>query len=570
VSRIIPIDQILSHREMKWQQILNKLTDDRLVIEEMLSAKITFENDALARCRHYCSTHRIGNFIRPIAAEFQFDRKKLTIFVMKAGDASVCKLVRKLFDSFKIRISILDIESPELARHYAMKYLNLSKISLPLDAVYLDPAIIPYVPPTQQLGKSKAASLQQSLSQYSSENLHHRLGRGYGGDSYHHSSSSASAHPTTGAVSYYPTQTTAYADPRYDNMRLKERIYSAQSTSSASRYHPVSAAPYQQRPVYYPTDMFPRYSPSPSHTGEDGGYYSNHHDSPVFREGIGNYPDDYYHETDFTLAEHQELSKYFQGNEKYPLEADLLYRTYAREADALPSALDPRHTPLDFEDILFTHPNDEGFPLPLAPALSSQLPHTSSNEATRGKIDDRFGPFEKSHKSQSTEKTNHPNLYLRGADSSLAASPVAVASMLKRHSYTAPYPSTSMNRSAMTYPIEQPTQHHAYLNYSTEHSQFCENEDHDIPYLAHSAPSASLSSSSTVGKGLVPIDRHLPPPLQTALPRPNVLLGSYSTPDDGDLTFSPTSSSFLPRASSATLFSDTTTPSSTSSFTSSF
>jgi len=242
VSRIVPSDTIVTFRENKTQQILNKLTDDRSTIEEMLRAKITFENDALARCRHYCSTHRIGNFIRVIAAEFQFDRKKLTIFVMKAGDASVCKLVRKLFDSFKIRISILDIESPELARHYAIKYIQLSGINLPLNSVYLDPSIIPYVPPTQQLGKSKSSSLQQSLSQFSESMNSQRKYAEYestpqvhpsvsSSSSLSSSSSSSSLNYSQGMIGYSPS-TTIHTPYDRNELRFNERGYIPEYSSN--------------------------------------------------------------------------------------------------------------------------------------------------------------------------------------------------------------------------------------------------------------------------------------------------------------------------------------------------
>lgn len=123
----------------KHQKILNKLTEDKEAIEQMLRNKVLAENNALTLCRSFCRGHRIGSFVDAITAEFQFDRKKLTVYVMKTAEASVCKLVRKLFDSFKMRISILDIESVEMARQLAMEYLEYAKLNLDIREVFLDP-----------------------------------------------------------------------------------------------------------------------------------------------------------------------------------------------------------------------------------------------------------------------------------------------------------------------------------------------------------------------------------------------------------------------------------------------
>jgi hypothetical protein len=140
VSCAIPSDVEVPLKEStKHQKILNKLSEDKAAIEQMLRNKVLAENNALTLCRSFCRGHRIGSFVDAIAAEFQFDRKKLTVYVMKTGDASVCKLVRKLFDSFKMRISILDIESVEKARQLAMEYLHYTKLNLDIREVFLDP-----------------------------------------------------------------------------------------------------------------------------------------------------------------------------------------------------------------------------------------------------------------------------------------------------------------------------------------------------------------------------------------------------------------------------------------------
>jgi hypothetical protein len=123
------------------KRILAKLIDEDNTIKEMLQFKITAEKNALVQCRLHCKGHRLGSFADAIAAEFQFDRKKLTVYLKKYEDVSVCRLVRKLYDTYKMRIKVLEVDDPEAMKEMTKKYLDLSKLSVPLsDAYNFDPA----------------------------------------------------------------------------------------------------------------------------------------------------------------------------------------------------------------------------------------------------------------------------------------------------------------------------------------------------------------------------------------------------------------------------------------------
>jgi hypothetical protein len=117
-------------------KITSKIHDDLEPVKGMLINKIIAENAALLRCREFCAGRRIGLYIEIIAAEFQFDRKKLTIYVKKSGDVSVCKLVRKLYDAFKMRISVEEIATIDFMKEIIANYLELSQLEIPFDEVF--------------------------------------------------------------------------------------------------------------------------------------------------------------------------------------------------------------------------------------------------------------------------------------------------------------------------------------------------------------------------------------------------------------------------------------------------
>jgi hypothetical protein len=123
------------------KRILAKLVDEDDTIKDLLKLKIVDEKNALAQCRLDCQGHRLASFADSIAAEFQFDRKKLTIYLKKYEDVSVCRLVRKLYDHYQIRIKVLEVDDPETMKDLTKKYLELSNLQVPLsDAFNFDPA----------------------------------------------------------------------------------------------------------------------------------------------------------------------------------------------------------------------------------------------------------------------------------------------------------------------------------------------------------------------------------------------------------------------------------------------
>jgi hypothetical protein len=127
---------------------LSKITENLSEIKEMIKSKINAENAALAKCREFCSGRRIGLYVETISTEFQFDRKKLTIFIKKTGEVSVCKLVRKLYDAFKMRISVEEVPSMECVKETIQKYLDLSQLGVPVEEVLNYQLIVQtYAPP---------------------------------------------------------------------------------------------------------------------------------------------------------------------------------------------------------------------------------------------------------------------------------------------------------------------------------------------------------------------------------------------------------------------------------------
>jgi hypothetical protein len=113
----------------------------------MLKSKISAENAALSRCREFCSGRRISLYVETISTEFQFDRKKLTIYLKRSGEISVCKLVRKLYDAFKMRISVEEVSAIEPMKEMIGKYLDLAQLDLSvMEVLNYQPMVSSYVP----------------------------------------------------------------------------------------------------------------------------------------------------------------------------------------------------------------------------------------------------------------------------------------------------------------------------------------------------------------------------------------------------------------------------------------
>mmetsp|Transcript_23995 Transcript_23995/g.24584 ORF Transcript_23995/g.24584 Transcript_23995/m.24584 type:complete len:428 (-) Transcript_23995:36-1319(-) len=135
-------------RNQRPKKILSFLTDDDQTIHKMLLSKIAAENYALNQCKTHIKGRKLSIFADTIATEFQFDRKKLTIYIKKYDDVSVCRLVRKLYETFKMRIKVLEVDSANTLHDIAWKYLEVSKLNIPFDEIFtfdLNSSTIPFL-----------------------------------------------------------------------------------------------------------------------------------------------------------------------------------------------------------------------------------------------------------------------------------------------------------------------------------------------------------------------------------------------------------------------------------------
>jgi hypothetical protein len=118
-------------------EIISVVPKDEFPVRAMLQDKVLAQNQALDICRNKCVELLINTQIEILATEFQFDRKKLTLYYKKHSDVSVCKLIRKLYNIFKMRIWMEPMESelPNDSFHQVtMKFLSLAQITLPSSA----------------------------------------------------------------------------------------------------------------------------------------------------------------------------------------------------------------------------------------------------------------------------------------------------------------------------------------------------------------------------------------------------------------------------------------------------
>lgn len=125
-----------SHSHLKIKKIHSSVKDENQTIYKTLKEKMNIEKFALLQCKILMRGHRLGVLAEAIATEFQYDNKRLTIYLNKHEEVSVCRLVRKLYEKFKTRIKVLEIEKPELLLENAKKYLKLSKIDLEFDEIF--------------------------------------------------------------------------------------------------------------------------------------------------------------------------------------------------------------------------------------------------------------------------------------------------------------------------------------------------------------------------------------------------------------------------------------------------
>jgi hypothetical protein len=122
--------------------------DPNQTLQEMFLKKISLENKALIFARAVCSELNVTHLLNIIGTEFQFDRKKLTVYYQKLHpEASLCKLIRRLFAIFKMRIWMenitIDTDCENLNNMLSLfqpnvkRFLELTSLPITEDEVYL-------------------------------------------------------------------------------------------------------------------------------------------------------------------------------------------------------------------------------------------------------------------------------------------------------------------------------------------------------------------------------------------------------------------------------------------------
>jgi hypothetical protein len=138
VAREVYGDELLykiSNPSWKPKKIHTHLLDEDHSIKQTLKTKIDTENFALAHCKVLMRGHRSGSLAEVLGTEFQFDNKRLTVYLKKFEDLSVCRLVRKLNEKFRTRISVVEVDSLHEIEARALKYLSLSQLSVSAERI---------------------------------------------------------------------------------------------------------------------------------------------------------------------------------------------------------------------------------------------------------------------------------------------------------------------------------------------------------------------------------------------------------------------------------------------------
>jgi hypothetical protein len=131
------LHELTNHEKdnLRSKKILNDVFEDQ-IIRNLLREKIAAENYALAQCKSHVKGRKLAFFSDIISAEFQFDRKKLVIYLKKYQEISVCRLVRNLYETFKIRIKVLEVEDVNVLYDLAQRYHELSKLNIPFSEIF--------------------------------------------------------------------------------------------------------------------------------------------------------------------------------------------------------------------------------------------------------------------------------------------------------------------------------------------------------------------------------------------------------------------------------------------------
>lgn len=118
------------------KKILNHVLDEDQTIRNLLQEKIAAENYALAHCKMHIKGRKLAIYSDIISTEFQFDRKKLIVYIKKYQEISVCRLVRYLYETFQVRIKVLEVEDVNVLYDMAQKYHEISKLNLPFSEIF--------------------------------------------------------------------------------------------------------------------------------------------------------------------------------------------------------------------------------------------------------------------------------------------------------------------------------------------------------------------------------------------------------------------------------------------------
>jgi hypothetical protein len=115
----------------KKMMFLTTLPDRGSKIRSILESKIDAEKFASYQCLVHTKGHRLSQFAEILTTDFQFDRKKLTVYVKKDEKlVSVCRLVRKLYETFKMRIKVIEIDSIDVFQQRLSTYLQKSQLEV--------------------------------------------------------------------------------------------------------------------------------------------------------------------------------------------------------------------------------------------------------------------------------------------------------------------------------------------------------------------------------------------------------------------------------------------------------
>jgi hypothetical protein len=121
------------------EQIISVIPSHDSNRQSMIVEKVMSEKNAMEFCLQKSRDLFLDGSIFIISVEFQFDRKKLTVYYKKSEDVSLCKFIRKLYNAFKMRIWMELVDSSADVDHYrsiTRRYLNLVGLSFPVEAIF--------------------------------------------------------------------------------------------------------------------------------------------------------------------------------------------------------------------------------------------------------------------------------------------------------------------------------------------------------------------------------------------------------------------------------------------------